>query len=262
MHVQRQTKHAKSGICTGILIKRTMSTSDAHDKQKEMILHLLSEKSVMKQDVFSNTITVFNMMKEVLRERADDLSQDVAKIDKRITIIYKDVSPQSMQIKVAGDILDFYMHSNVFEFDHSHPMFKSGYVKNNPLNSFCGIINIYNFLADSYKYNRLADLGYLIARIFINREKKFFIETKTQIGYKYMNFSEEPISKELLTEIVNELIIFAVTFDLFTPPFDSVRQVSVQEMQEKQSSNSLRTGKRLGYSGSGTQNISDEEINL
>lgn len=217
----------------------------------------------MKQDVFSNTVTVFNLLKEVVKESADDLSHESSKIDKRITISYKEVSTQSMQIKVAGDILEFYMHSNVFEFDHSHPMFKTGYIKNNPLNSYCGIINVYNFLADSYKYNRLNDLGDLIARIFINREKKFFIETRTQIGYKYMNFSDQPVDKETLIEIINELIIFAVTFDLFTPPYESVRQVSVQEMQEKQSSNSLRTGKRLGYAGTGiTNSTNDEEINL
>lgn len=235
---------------------------EVHDEQRKKILTLLAEKSVMKQDVFSNTINVFNLLKEIVKERADDLSHEVTKIDKRITIHYKEVSTQSMQIKVAGDILEFYMHSNVFEFDHSHPMFKTGYIKNNGLNSYCGIINVYNFLADSYKYNRLNDLGDLIARIFVNREMKFFVETRTQMGYKYMNFSEAPIDRETLTEIINELIIFAVTFDLFTPPFDSVKQVSVLEMQEKQSSNSLRTGKRLGYMGSGITNSNDEEVNL
>jgi hypothetical protein len=233
-----------------------------HAKQKETILKLLSEKSVMKQDVFSNTISVFNMLKDVLKERSNDLSEAVSNIDKRITVNYKETSPQSVQMKVAGDMLDFYMHSNVFEFDRSHPMFKSGYIRGNELNSFCGIINVYNFLADSYKYNRLTDLGYLIARIFVNREKRFFIETKTQIGYKYINFSSEPITSETLTEVIQELIIFAVSFDLFTPPFDAVRQVSVQEMQERQLSNALRTGKRLGYSGSGGLNSNDEEINL
>ena len=183
-------------------------------------------------------------------------------IDKRVTINYKDMSPQSMQIKVAGDILDFYMHSNVFGFDHSHPMFKTGYIKADEHNSFCGIINVYNFLADSFKFNRVNDVGYLIARIFVNREKKFFIETRTQIGYKYNNFSAEPFTKELLTEIVNELIIFAVTFDLFTPPYEEVKSVTISEIQEKQNSNALRTGKRLGYSGSSSMNTPDDEINL
>jgi len=236
--------------------------SEIHSKQTETIIKLLSEKSVMKQDVFTNTYSVFTLLKEVLKERAENLGNDITKIDKRVTINYKDLTPQSMQIKVAGDMLDFYMHSNVFEFERSHPMFKTGYVKSNELNSFCGIINVYNFLADSFKYNRVNDVGYLIARIFVNREKRFFIETKTQIGYKYNNFSAEPITRELLTEIVNELIIFAVTFDLFTPPYDEVKSVTISEIQEKQNSNSLRTGKRLGYSGSASANTPDDEINL
>src|SRR5436190_14751668 len=225
-----------------------MITQTPTEKQKEIILKLLSEKSVMKQDVYTNTIAVFNQLKDILKEKAEDLSDAILKIDKRVNIFFKDLSLQSMQLKVAGDVLDYQMHSNVFEFDRSHPMFKTGYVKSNELNSYCGIISVYNFLADSYKYNRLNDVGYLIARIFINREKRFFVETKTQIGYKYHNFSSEPITKENLSDIVNELIIYAISFDLFTPPYDAVKQVTVYEMQEKSSSSALRTGKRLGYS--------------
>lgn len=232
--------------------------------QDETILKLLSEKSVMKQDVFNNTIEAFNRIKDTIKVRAENLSNEISRIDKRVNIQYKDTNAQAAQLKVAGDILEFYMHTNVFEFDKSHPMFKTGYIKSNELNSFCGIINVYNFLADSFKYNRLNDLGYLIARIFVNRERKFFIETRTQIGYKYANFSLEPISEEDIIDIINELIIFAVSFDLFTPPYESVRQVSVMEIQEKANSNALRTGTRLGYSsGSGsTTNFFDEEIHL
>ncbi len=234
------------------------------EKQKETILSLLSKKSVMKQDVYSNTISVFNQLKEILKERAEDLSDEILKVDKRINIFFKDISLQSMQLKVAGDILDFQMHSNVFDFDKSHPMYKTAYVRNTELSSYCGIISVYNFLADSYKYNRLNDLGYLIARIFINQEKHFFVETKTQIGYKYHNFSTEPITKEQLIDIVNELIIYSVKFDLFTPPYDSVRQVTVYEMQEKSSSAALRTGKRLGYGGGAQDNARtfDDEAHL
>lgn len=220
------------------------------DKQKEAIISLLSKKSVMKQDVYSNTIAVFNQLKDILKERADDLSDEILKVDKRINIFFKDISLQAMQLKIAGDILDFQMHSNVFEFDRSHPMFRTAYIRGNELNSYCGIISVYNFLADSYKYNRLNDLGYLIARIFINQEKHFFVETKTQIGYKYHNFSTAPIDKDQLCDIVNELIIYSIKFDLFTPPYDSVKQVTVYEMQEKSTSAALRTGKRLGYGNS------------
>ncbi len=233
------------------------------EKQQETILQLLKVKSVMKQDVYSNTISVFSQIKDILKERADTLSDEILKIDKRVNIFFKDISLQSMQLKVAGDILDFQMHSNVFEFDRSHPMFKTGYIKNNEINSYCGIISVYNFLDDYYKYNRLNDLGYLVARIFINRENRFFVETKTQIGYRYHNFSPDAISKHQLTDIINELIIYSITFDLFTPPYDSVKQVTVYEMQEKSSSSALRTGKRLGYTGtSESTSTFDDEIHL
>ncbi len=233
-------------------------------KQNDTILKLLAEKSVMKQDVYSNTIAVFNELKEILKQRAEELSNQISEVDKRVHIYYKDVGLQDMYLKVAGDILDFQMHSNVFEFDRSHPMYKTGYIKENDLNSFSGIISVYNFLADSYKYNRLNDLGYLVARIFINREKKFFLETRTQIGYKYNAFSAEPVNKEQLVDIINELIIYSITFDLFTPPFDAVKAVTVAEIQEKSSSSILRTGKRLGYSNSTSNSLNsfDDEVNL
>jgi hypothetical protein len=236
---------------------------EQREKQQAMILKLLSEKSVMKQDVYSNTIAVFNQLKDILKHRAEYLSEEVLKIDRRVNLYFKEISLQTMQLKVAGDVLDFQMHSNVFEFESTHAMHKTGYIKSNPYNSYCGVIHVYNFLADSYKYNRLNDVGYLVARIFINRENRFFVETKTQIGYKYHNFSNEPITKDNLEDIVNELIIYSITFDLYTPPYDAVRQVTVYEMQEKSSSSALRTGKRLGYTGSKeTTSNFDDEIHL
>ncbi len=68
-------------------------------KQEEIILSLLSKKSVMKQDVYSNTIAVFNEFKSVLKDRAETLSDEITKADKRINIFFKDVSLQSMQLK-------------------------------------------------------------------------------------------------------------------------------------------------------------------
>ena len=116
-------------------------------------------------------------------------------------------------------------------------------------------------MADSFKYNRYNDVGYLIARIFVNREKKFFVETRSQIGNKYTSFSSEAVTVEQLSDIVNELIIYSITFDLMTPPYDNVRQVTVGEIQEKSSSAALRTGKRLGYLGTSESSI-DDEVNL
>lgn len=162
-------------------------------------------------------------------------------------------------------MLQFDMHTNVFEFEKSHPIYKSSYVKKDELNSFCGIISVYNFLSDSFKYNRINDVGFLIARIFVNREKKFFIETRTSMHSKYGNYSDDPISEDHILDIINELIIFAISFDLFIPPYDAVKHVSVMEIQEKANSAVLKTGKRLGYIGhgnDGSDNHFEDDANL
>lgn len=229
------------------------------NNQKTEILKLLKEKSVMKQDVFRNTIESFAMVKESVKEIAIDLNNETQAIDKRIIVSSTETNSYATQLRVAGDMLEFFMHTNVFEFEKSHAMFRTGYIKQNEYNSYCGIINVYNFLNDSFKFNRLNDLGYLVCRIFVNREMHFFIEAKGPMGIKYSSFSVEPLNKEQLHEIINDLIITAITFDLFTPPIEQIREVSVNEIQEKVSSINLRTGKRLGY---GSNASFDEDTNM
>jgi hypothetical protein len=41
---------------------------------------------------------------------------------------------------------------------------------------YFGVVNVYNFLSDSFRYNRERDLGYLVARIFLNKEGHFFVQ--------------------------------------------------------------------------------------
>ena len=227
--------------------------------QKQQIITLLKEKSVMKQDVFRNTIAAFALVKECVREIAIDLSHETHEIDKRIIVSSTETNSYATQLRVAGDMLEFFMHTNVFEFEKSHAMFRTGYIKQSEYNSYCGIINVYNFLNDSFKFNRLNDLGYLVCRIFVNREMHFFVEAKGPMGIKYSSFSSEQLNKEQVHEIINDLIITAITFDLFTPPIEQIREVSVNEIQEKVSSINLRTGKRLGY---GTNASYDEDTNM
>jgi len=204
--------------------------------KRDLIIGLLREKSAMKQYVYKNTIHTFGLIRTLCKDVSHDLKSELDKIDKRVSLNFLDVNQHAFQLKVAGDMLEFYMHTNVFEFEKSHPMHKTGYVKKNEFNSYCGIINVYNFLADSFQYNRLNDLGYLVGRIFVNREMHFFIEAKGPIGVKYNSFSSEPLTKEMLREIIFDFMIWVISFDLFTPPFDAVREVSVNEMQEKTSS--------------------------
>ena len=124
---------------------------------RELILKTLKEKSSMKQDVYSNTLEAFLTLKKTAKELAYELSKAAHSIDKRVVIEFKEKGEFEFELRVAGDLLIFAMHTNIFEFDKSHQVWKSSYIKEDNSRTFCGMINIYNFLNDSFKYNRIND---------------------------------------------------------------------------------------------------------
>lgn len=213
----------------------------------EMILKILKEKASLKQDVFHKNIALFDVLRSVVKQFAEELKPQAAEIDKRLVVEYKSKSEFEFELRVAGDILLFSMHTNVFEFDTSHPIWKTSYLRDNESRSYCGMINIHNFLADSFKYNRANDLGYLVARIFVNNEDHFFVEGKRQLGFLYNDFANSIIDAVQLRHIVESAVLYCLGFDLFTPPFDEVKVVSLAQVLENSSMMSVKTGKRLGF---------------
>jgi len=215
--------------------------------KKQAIIGTLKEKSVLKQKVFDNTLESFCMVKDILKSLSKEVNSSIGGIDTRIRLEYTDRSNFDAQLKVAGDILLFSMHSNIFQFDREHPAWKTTYIQKNKYNAYSGIINIYNFLADSFKYSRLDDLGYLIARIFINHENQYFVEGKRQMGMLFTNFGNEAINKESLQVIINTAIQYSLEFDLLVPPYDTVKIATVGQAESKIQHSRVITGKRLGF---------------
>ncbi len=215
---------------------------------RAQILDTIIRKSTLKQRVFDNTFGAFNSLKETLLEMASEMDDELdGKLDRRVRLEYRDRGKFEAQLQVADDILIFSMHSNVFEFNREHIIWQNSYVRDNKANSYCGMINIYNFLSDSFKYNRSADEGYLIGRLFVNREKQYFVEGKRQISMRHNNFGTQTISKESLINIIETAMDYAVDFDLLVPPYDTVKVVTVDQLNTKIENSKMQTGKRLGY---------------
>ena len=214
---------------------------------RELILKTLKEKSSLKQDVYANTLEAFLILKKTAKETASELSKAAYEIDKRVVIEYKDKGEFEFELRVAGDLLIFAMHTNVFEFDKSHQVWKNSYIKDDNTRSYCGMINVYNFLNDSFKYNRINDLGYVIGRLFINKENHYFVEGKRQLGFLYNDFVHSVIDAEAIKAILESTILYCLSFDLFTPPFDAIKEISVLDMQSVSENMQVKTGKRLGF---------------
>lgn len=213
------------------------------------LLDIFVLKTSVKQQAYNNTLQAFIILRKVLRQLERDYIKILqGRVSDDIFPRYREKGPFEVEFSVGSDILIFSMHSNVFGFDRNHPLWKLKYVQEDALRSYCGMINIYNFLNDSFKYNRMNDLGYLVARIFINNEKHFFVEGKRQSDELLKDFALDTISPGFIRQIVEIAIQYSVQFDLLVPPYDQVKIATVDQMLEKISHSKMTTGKRLGFS--------------
>jgi hypothetical protein len=139
------------------------------------------------------------------------------------------------------------MHTNVFRLDQGHSLWKTGYLEEDELRGYFGVVNIYNFLSDSFKFDRERDLGYLVARLFLNKDGHFFIQGKRQLGFLYNDLPNDVLDRSRLKEVTRSVVLYVLDFDLLAPPYDQVNQVTVEEMKQLNANSMLSTGKRLGF---------------
>ena len=211
------------------------------------LFKLISDKSSLKNDVYKNTLNAFELIKTVIENLSNGYKDYQGDDNYSTRFETKTRGKFELDLKFGGDILLFVMHTNVFEFPRQHEVMRTSYIKEDPSRSYCGIINVYNFIADSFKFNRVNDVGYLIGRIFINKENHYFIEGKRELGFIYNNFGKNEINSDSIETIIKTAIEYTVNFDLLTPHYELVKYVSVSDMKSTLDSISIKTGKRLGY---------------
>jgi len=216
-------------------------------ERRQNLFNSLIEKGTLKQEVFKQTYDAFLMFKEALL----DLSEEYAKLDAEteidVPVEFSEKGQFEVQIKFAGDVLIFMMHTNVFEFPRDHIIHKTSYVKEDLTRSYCGVINIFNFLRDSFKYRRINDVGYLLGRVFINKENHFYIDGKKELRLLPNNFVEASLDRDKVCDIIEQAMKYTIDFDLLTPPYDQVKEVRAMEFLTTLDTMRLKTGKRLGF---------------
>lgn len=211
---------------------------------QESIIKMLHEKVTVKQEVYKKTFNLFENLKSALKKTELELKE--ATKTENILIECRDKGDHKIEFRIGEDALIFFMHTNVFTFSGGHPILKTSYIEEDINRAYCGLICIYNFLTDSFKYNRINDVGYLIANLYINKDLHFFIEGKRQLGTLFNDFINSQINPEKIKSIIEAAILYCLEIDLFAPRYDD-RPVSLSEVLEITMNAGFSTGKRLGF---------------
>lgn len=210
----------------------------------ESIFEGLHQKSSTKQAIFRNTKKTFDQLRSCSVSIVEKLKARVTKVDASVVIEYRSVNDFEFHIKFSGDLLVFVMHSNVITLPEEHELMKSRYVDECFRRRFFGHIMAYNFMADSIKYNRLNDPGYLLGRLLINIENHFYLEGVKQLDLTYHDMANNKIDEEALSLFVESAMIASVNNDLIAPDVDEIRKITVKQKLEEQQ---VSTPQKVGF---------------
>ncbi len=219
------------------------------DNKVNEIVELLKFKACTKQKVYRGIQETFKRMKKIAADLANEIDHKIQDVDKAVDVEYINISDFEFQVKFSGDVLVFSMHSNIVAFPDNHILKKNPYILEDERRSFFGAIVAYNFLADSLKYKRMGDPGYLLGRFFINNENHYYIEGVRQMEFLHPDVSQNILDDEILKQFIESAMVAALEIDSQMPSFEQERVISVHQ---KLSKSMLGNVQKVGFKMSAT----------
>ena len=226
------------------------SPTEAPADRLNQIFEGLKQKSTAKQAIFRNTQAAFDILRLVSQELVVELSRKLTPLDASVMIEYRSINEMEYHIKFSGDLLVFVMHSNIITFPDEYGPMTSKYVEEDFRRRFFGHIMAYNFMADSIKYQRLNDPGYLVGRLLVNIENHYFLEGVQQLELPDNDMSDNLITPDMMKLFVESAMIAAVNNDLIAPPLPEIQKITVKQKIENQQ---VSRGSKVGFSFSNRQ---------
>jgi len=200
----------------------------------EQILQGLTQKATAKQGVYRNTQAAFTLLRQVAQKLVNELSTKLKPIDSNVVIEYRPVNEMEFHIKFSGDLLMFVLHSNIVTFPDDYGPMSSDYVQADFRRRFFGHLMIYNFMADSIKYQRLHDPGYLVGRVLINIENHYFVEGVQQLDLPSHDLASNVVSENTMRLLVESAMIAAVNNDLLAQPMEDIEKITLKQKLDNQ----------------------------
>src|SRR6478609_10007987 len=103
----------------------------------EHIQCLLENKSAAKQVTFRNLLNAFEVLAKESKRIATELKKRVKKVgDSDVTVDFTRVNDHEFQVKLAGDLLIFVLHTSIVTFDDESEVMKNPYIKEKEINRY------------------------------------------------------------------------------------------------------------------------------
>ncbi|MCI5983179.1 MAG: hypothetical protein ACI35U_05820 [Marinilabiliaceae bacterium] len=215
------------------------------NRRRNNIIAMVAPKAALRQQVEKETNFQFESLCELLEGMAAEYRE---LLPENVLVKFERDAKHVAMFTLDADVLVFAQHTDVFQFDRDHEAWQTNYVKSDKNRAFVGVVNVYNFLSDSFKYDRDEDVGYLVARLFVNAEGAFFVEGKRQRGVGVEHFGGQKLDVDNWRRFVETAIKYVAEFDLLVPPYDAVKLTDLAHLKQAILTSKTKTAKRMGFS--------------
>ena len=99
----------------------------------DRIKFLLESKSAAKQITYRNLLAAFDVLRKESNRIITELTGKVKPDDEDVTLHFRDVNEHEFEVKLAGDLLTFVLHTNVVTFDPNGTIMQDPYIHQNPV---------------------------------------------------------------------------------------------------------------------------------
>jgi hypothetical protein len=215
------------------------------EKDFEQIKDKLFGKAVVKYEVYKSLLNFFEHLKAESKQLCDRLSKEIAESGNSIEADYTEHSPFEFRLVVGGDTLVVVLQSNVVALNPEHFEMKSDYIKAQRPHVYFGQIVFYNFLTDSFRFNRFDDLGYLVCRIFLDKNENFMVEGHRQVQLAFGQMKDTPASSLNAKILMLAALNTVLDNDLQAPDFELVQVITLA--QKENYTITAARGSKIGF---------------
>jgi len=210
----------------------------------DKLIGLLQDKAITKQYAYKNVYQVFKDFKACAQTIVKAINENENLTAHQVDVNIKELNEFEFHIKVGGELIVFLMQTNIYQIPFSHSLFKSKYISEDKSRSYFGQILVYNYLADTIKYNRQNDTGYLLARFFVNNDMHFYIEGVKNLNYTHPDIKRNVVNEDIIEDFILDTIQLSIETDLVTSSF---KESFTLTLNEKNEFVSAAAGKKVGF---------------
>lgn len=209
----------------------------------EHLKESLETRALLKQRIWHISQEAFKVLESESKILADKLTEEIK--TKEVVVEVINTSDHEFNMKFGSDVLVFALQTNIVTFEEGNHLLKTKQIKKNSDLAYFGQIMIYDFLADSIKYERTGDSGYLIARILININNHMYIEGVRELHYLFPGTNGTEANHKNISLLVKKALSVTIESDLIGKEFNQIQSITLGEKLTR--NKEVGHGSKIGF---------------